>query len=109
MLCVVIVLLGFHARIGDVIDLDGHAEFFRRGFHHAGQIKNGELFGELVVYAAFALSGRIVARELDAPDRVANVEASAPLTAIAIGRWRLADAGLHAEPIEARAEHIGLT
>src|SRR5258708_7590366 len=106
MLCVVIVLLGFHARIGNVIDLDGHAKFFRRGFHHARQLHDRELFGELVVYAAFALSGRIVARDLDAPDRVANVEESARLTALAIDRERLADGGLHAEPIEDRAEHI---
>src|SRR5260370_4354187 len=106
MLCVVIVLLGFHARIGNVIDLDGHAKFFRRGFHHARQLQDRELLGELVVYSAFALGSGIVTRDLDAPDRVPNIQEAARLTALAIDRERLADGGLHAEPIEDRAEHI---
>src|SRR5258708_22002490 len=96
MLCVVIVLFGFDARIGNVIDLDGHAKFFRRGFHRARKIENGELLGELVVNPAFALGCRIVTRDLDASDRVPNIEEATRLTALAVHRERLADSGFDA-------------
>src|SRR5712692_4570436 len=45
-------------------------------------------------------------RNLDASDRVPNVEETACLTALAVHRERLADGCLHAEAIENRAENV---
>src|SRR5712664_1017990 len=106
MLCVVIVLFGFDARIRNVIDFDAYAELFRRRFHHSSQIEHGELLGELVVNAAFALGCGIVASDLDAPDGVTDVEETACLTALAVDRERLADSSLHAESIQHGPKHI---
>src|SRR5713226_8281515 len=103
---VVIVLLGLHTRIRNVIDLDRHSKFLRGGFHHAGQIQNGKLLGELVVNAALAFGCRVMTRNLDTSDRIPNVEETARLTALTIDRERLADGRLHAETIEDGAEDV---
>src|SRR5262249_24382501 len=103
---VVIVLLGFDARIGNVIDLDVQPEFSASRFNHLSQMKDGEALGELVVDSAFALGGGIVASDLDAADGVANAQEAASLAASAIDSQRLADGRLHAEAIEHGAEDV---
>ncbi len=67
--------------------------------HSCGEIEHGELLGELVVDAAFALLGGIQAGELDAADGVANIQEAASLAAFAIDSERLADGCLHAEAV----------
>src|SRR6202521_1485287 len=103
---VVIVLLGFNTRIRNVIDLDRHAKFLCGGFHHAGQIQNRELFGELVVNAALAFGCGVVAGNLDTSDRVANVKETARLSALAVNGERLSDGGLNTKAIQHSTEDV---
>ena len=81
MLGVVVMLLGLDARGVDVLDLDGHAEVPRGLLHHVGQLQHRKLLRELVEDAAFPAAGRAQTRELDAADRVANIQESAGLAA----------------------------
>src|SRR5438876_6506153 len=99
MLCIVIVVLGFHARIGDVIDLHRHAKFVCGRFHYPGQVENGELFGELVVNPALAFGGRVMTGNLDTSNGVPYVEEAACLPSLAVYGERLADGRLHAETV----------
>jgi len=72
-----------------------------------GQVQDGELLRELVVNAALAPGGRVVASKLDAANGVANVEETAGLAALAVHGERLADGGLHAEEtIQDSAEDV---
>src|SRR6266849_9277524 len=66
----------------------------------------GELLGELVVNAALSPGCGIVAGNLDAPDRVPDVQETARLAALTVNRERLADGRLHAETIEHRAKDV---
>src|SRR5436309_3157970 len=106
MFCIVIVLLGLNARIGNVIDLHRHAKFVCGRFHYPGQVENGELFGELVVNPALAFGGRVMTGNLDTSHGVSNVEEAARLPALAVDSERLADGCLHAETVEDGAEHV---
>src|SRR5579885_3139768 len=103
---VVVMLLGFYTRIGQVIDLHVQAQFFARGFHQLGQFEHGELFRELVVHLAFAARGRIVACNLDAADGIAKVQKSARLAPFAVNGQGLSDGSLHAEAVEHRSEDV---
>ncbi len=100
---VVIVLLGLHPRIGNVIDFHGDAHLFRGPFHHVRQVQHGKLFRELVVNAALALFRRVLAGDLHAAHRVSNIQEAPRLSALAIHRQWLPDGRLHAEAIQYRA------
>src|SRR5260370_37580653 len=102
MLGVVVVLLGLDTRIRKVIDLDRHAKFLCGGFHHVGQVQNGELFGELVVNAALAFGCGVMTSNLDTSDRVPNVEKAARLTALTGDRQWLAAGRRYADTISDR-------
>src|SRR5437588_4556390 len=108
MFCIVIVLLGLNARIGNVIDLHRHAKFVCGRFHYPGQVENGELFGELVVNPALAFGGRVMTGNLDTSNGVPYVEEAACLPCLAVYRERLADGRLHAETVEDGAELDGV-
>src|SRR2546430_14461899 len=105
MLRVVVVLFRLDARVGDVVDLDRDAHLFGGSFHKAREIHDGELLGELVVDAAFASRSWIVAGDLDAANRVANVQEAAGLSAFAVNSERLADGRLYTEAGQHRAEN----
>src|SRR3984893_3193985 len=83
-LCIVVVLLGLHARIRQMIDLDIHSQLSAGGFNLACQIQDGKLLRKLVVHATLAGPCWIVARDFDATYRVANVEESARLATLAV-------------------------
>ena len=103
---VVIMLFCLDARIGKMVDFDVHPQFFPDCFHHLRQFENRELLRELVVHSALAARGRILAGNLDAANRVSNVEKTTHLSALAVhGEW-LANGRLHAEAVEHGAEHV---
>src|SRR5256885_5083208 len=99
MLRIVTVVLGFNGRTGDVINPHRHAKFLCGRFHHAGQVENGELFGELVVNPALAFGGRVMTGNLDTSNGVPYVEEAACLPSLAVYGERLADGRLHAETV----------
>ena len=103
---VVVVLLGFLARVRDALDDDLAAEV-RGGVADAlGELEDGELLGELVVDPQLAGIGRVGDRQRDALDRVADVEVAARLAALAVDGQRVADDGLHAEAVERGPEDL---
>jgi len=73
-------LLSLHSRVGDVIDFDGEAELSCGGCHQMCQVEDGKLLRELIIDAALASGRRIVAGNLDATHRIANVEETARLS-----------------------------
>src|SRR5579864_885024 len=105
-LCVVVVILGFDARVLQVINLHGQAEFFAGGHNHYRKVADAELLRELVVDAAFSASGRIFAGNFDAADRVANIEEAPRLAALAVNCERLPDRCLNTESVQDRAEDV---
>src|SRR5882672_11514438 len=104
--CVVVVLLGLDARVGNVIDLDGNSNFPCSSFYKMGQIQDRELLCKLVVDPAFVLGSRVVASEFDASHRITNIEEAARLPALAVDGEGLSDGCLDAETIQDGAEDI---
>ena len=75
-----------------------------RALDELGELGDRELLGELVEDAELAEVGRVGDRELDALERVADVEEAAGLAALAVDGQRVADHGLDAEAVEDGAE-----
>src|SRR5205807_524292 len=61
---------------------------------------------KLVVHAAFAPRRGVVAGNLDAANRIANVQEAAGLSALPVHGERLADGSLHAKAVQHRPENI---
>ena len=100
---VVVVLFGFDARIGQVVDLDLQAHVrCRPSCTMLRQFQHGELLGELIEDAALARRGRIQAGDLDAAHRVANIEEAARLSALAVHGERMSDRRLRRRSGSAR-------
>src|SRR5579863_525928 len=97
---VVVVLLGLHSRVGDMIDLDGKVQLLPRGLYHSRQVQNRKLFGELVENPALSLSRRIQTGNLDAAHGVPNIEKTAGLSSLAVNGERMPNGRLNAEAIE---------
>ena len=81
-------------------------ELGARLLHQLGELRDGELLGELVEDAELAQLGGVVHCELDALERVADVETAAGLAALPVDGERVADHGLHAEAVEDGAEDL---
>jgi hypothetical protein len=81
---VVVMLLGFDTRVGQVIDFHIEAQVFPGNLNFLRQIEHGKLLGELVVDAAFALSRRIQAGNLNATNGIANIQEAAGLSALTV-------------------------
>src|SRR6266850_3773916 len=96
---VVVMLLGFHARVGNMIDLNGNPRFLCGSFDEMSEIQDRKLLCELVVDPAFVLGRRVMTGKLDAPYCVANVEEAARLPTLAVNGKRLSNGGLNAEAI----------
>ena len=62
MLRVVVMFLGFDARIRQVIDFDRQVQLLCRRLHHSRDFQNRKLLGELIKYPAFAPAGGFQAR-----------------------------------------------
>src|SRR3954447_11539047 len=101
---VVVVLLELDPWVGDVLDLDVVAELGAALLHELGELGDRELLGELVEDAEVAEVGRVLGGELDAAQRVADVEEAAGLASLPVDGQRMADDGLHAEAVEDGAE-----
>src|SRR5271157_988406 len=98
--------LGLNARIGQVVHLHFKSCLLPHCLYHLRELQDGELLGELVENAEFALSGGIEAGDLDAAHGVSNVQESSRLSAFSIDRERMAEGGLRAETIQHGAEHF---
>src|SRR5205807_6245060 len=99
-------LLSLHSRVGDVVDFDGEAELSCGGLHQMRQVQDGKLLRELIIDAALASGRRIVAGDLDATHRVANVQEAARLSALAVNGQRLSDGRLNTKAIQDGAKDI---
>src|SRR5215469_10614589 len=99
-------LLGFNARIRNMVHFDGHAHLPRGTFHQVSQVHDGKLFGELVVNAAFASRRGVVTGNLDAAYGIANIQKSTRLAAFAVNRERLADGCLYTETVQYRTKDV---
>src|SRR5579864_1563774 len=106
MLGIVIVLFGFDARIRKMVNFDVHSQFFADCFYHLREFENRELLRELVVNSALAARGRILASDLDTANRIAYVEETAHLSALAVHGKRLTDGRLYAKAIKHGAKHV---
>src|ERR671914_2930272 len=103
---VVVVLLLLDARVVEVLDLDLVAELGARPLRELGELEHGELLRELVEHAELAALRRVAHGQLDALERVADVEEAARLPALAVDGERVPDHGLHAEAVERGAEDL---
>ena len=97
----VVVLLQLHPGVVEVHDL-GTPDRVR---DHLCQFTDREGLGELVEHAEFPGAGRVADRQLDACQRVTNVEKAPRLAPFAINGQRLAGRRLNDEPVQHRAEH----
>src|ERR1700757_4851969 len=103
---VVIVFLGFNARIRQMVHTHIEPEPFLGNAHHLREFENGKLFRELIEYPELSPGRRIQAGQLNASHRVANVEEPARLTALAINSKRMFDRSLHAKTVESGPENF---
>src|SRR4029453_11799040 len=101
---VVVVLLHLDARVGEILHLDLVAELLPRLAHELRKLGDRELLGELVEDAELTLRRRVRDGQLDALERVSDVEKAARLAALAVDRERVADHCLNAEAVERGAE-----
>eukprot|EP00982_Pelagococcus_subviridis_P007804 30735-Pelagococcus_subviridis.AAC.10 len=101
---VVVVLLHLRPRVRDVDDLRVQADLLPRLGDERRELVHAELLRELVVNPHLALVRGVIARDLDAPHGVADVEEPARLAALAVHRHRVPDRGLDAESVQRRAE-----
>ena len=92
MLGVVVMAFGLNSRIGQMLDLHLQAKFLAALLHHLRQLQHIELLRELVEHPEFTALGRVQAGDLDAANRVANVEEAARLATFAVYRQRIAQA-----------------
>ena len=106
MLRVVVVLLELEPWVLDRLDPHVEAVLGARALHDLGELRHGELLRELVEDAELAPVGGIRHRQLDALQRVQDVQVAARLPALAVDRERVADDRLDAEPVQRRAEHV---
>ena len=91
--------LGFDTRIGDVVDFDFQAHLFAGSLNLVGEVEHGKLLGELIEHAEFARRSRVRAGDLNAANRVANVEEAPSLATLSIYRERMSHRSLRAETI----------
>jgi UDP-sulfoquinovose synthase len=103
---VVVVLFLLDPRVVDVLDLDRVAEVLGGMLDQVGEVDDRELLGELVEDPELAALGGVLDRQLDAVDRVADVEEAARLAAAPVDGERVADHRLQAEAVEHRAEDL---
>src|SRR5260370_25269779 len=108
MLGVVVVRLHLGARIGQVLDARLQAVSRARGPHAIGQLADAELLGELVEDAEFAALRRVEGGQLDASDRIADVEKAPRLPTLAIDSERVADRGLGADTVDDGAPDVAV-
>jgi hypothetical protein len=101
---VVVVLLRLDPRVGKAPHLDLVAELGPGSADELGQVRDRELLGELVENPELAELTGIRHGELDALERVADVEEAAGLPALAVDGEGVVDHRLDAEPVEHRAE-----
>src|ERR1035438_2235720 len=102
MLGVVIVLLQLDARVGNMFDGDVEPLAIANLLHQVGQVEHAELLGELVEYPVFALCRWALDGDLNAPQRVANVQKASGLPALAIDGKRASQRRLHTIAIQHR-------
>src|SRR5688572_120346 len=81
---IVVVLLGLHAWIRQVIDDHRQAGATSSRFDALSQVHDRKLFCELIEYSKFTGSCRMVHRQSDTLDRVAYVQKSAGLPTFSI-------------------------
>src|SRR5579859_3902223 len=106
MLGVVIVLLGFDPRIGQVINRHVEAKTPARDVYQLRQFEDGELLRELVEDAELSSGRGIEASQLNTTNGVSDVEEAASLAAFAVDRDGMFDGGLHAEAVEGSAKDL---
>src|SRR6476660_9424714 len=97
---VVVMLFLLDPRVVAMADLDRVAEMLAGMLFVLCYGDHRELLGELVEDPELARLGGIRHRQLDAGERVADVEEAAGLTATAVDGERVADHGLQAKAVE---------
>src|ERR1700733_8680323 len=83
MLCVVVMLLRLDPGIGQMIDLDRKPQISGRRLYDLSNFQNRELLGELIEHPAVPPCRGIQACDFDATHRVADIQKSARLAALA--------------------------
>ena len=96
---------GFNTGVFDVVDFHLQAHGRAGLLDFLGQVQNAEQFRELVEHSEFTGVGRRFDRQFHAAHRIANVQETAGLAALAIHRQRVAHGGLDTEAVERCAEH----
>src|SRR5580693_1924898 len=86
---VVVVLLRFNTRPGNVLDGGADAERLSCSLHHLRELKNRKLLGELIEDAKLARSRGIQTGDFHAANSIANVQEAARLTATPVDRERV--------------------
>src|ERR1700689_2930243 len=99
MLCVVVMLLRLNPRIGQVVDLDRKAQISGRRLYNLSNFQNRELLRELIEHPALPPCSGIQTCDLDAAYRVADIQKSARLPALAVYGKGLPSHGLNAETV----------
>src|SRR5215213_9452201 len=105
---VVVVVILLDARVLDVLHPGLDAELVRGVHHQLGELPDRELLRELVEDPHLAALGGVFHCELDAADRVADVEVAPRLGTVAVDCERVAYGRLHTEAVEDRSEDDAL-
>ena len=106
MLRVVVVLLGLDSGIRRRFDRHVQADVRAGLSHQISELADRELLCELVEHAELALVGRVQDGQLDAAQRVSDVQVTPRLATFAVDGEGVADHRLHAEPVQRRSEHL---
>src|SRR5271156_5103208 len=99
MLGIVIMLLRFHSRIGDVRYFDVQTNFLGGLLNDVGDFQNRKSLRKLVVNAALAGRGWVQAGQFDAAHGISNIEETPLLAALAVYRQRMSNHRFHAKTV----------
>src|SRR3989344_1764915 len=103
---VIVMLFLFGPRIRDVINIHRQPDRFRRCFDQVGDLIQRELFSKLIENTELSSFCRIKGSELDASQRIADIQITTSLAALAVYSKRKPAAGLHNETVDYRSKNI---
>src|ERR1700676_2027077 len=83
-----------------MVDFDPHAQLSRRGLHHMRDFHDRKLFRKLIEDPAFPAPSGVLACDLDAPYRIAQIQEAARLPALSIHGERMSHGSLDAKTIQ---------
>src|ERR1700760_719102 len=102
MLSIIVMGLGFDARVRKVIDFHLQSHLFADRFDNLSQVKDGELFGELIKNAELTWRSWIEAGKLHTANRIPNIKETSCLSAAPVNSKRTTNRSLRTKSVKNR-------